>query len=245
MPIPTRETFPTDRDDLVVQVTDDGSRTLVKTGTDDSYHSGCGAATETRHVYLENSGIANRLRSQQSARLLEIGLGTSQAMLMTIETAVANDATVDYVALETDWISGITLDCLRPGEWTSNPEILESYLSFRNALPETVLPGVYDWRFDSRRAVSIHVTDVRDWDHASGESFDAIYFDPFCPNSAPELWTVACFTRMRSVIKDDGSLTTYSCSRPVRNALEQAGWIVRRVPGPVGGKREVIIASPA
>ena len=94
MPIPIRETFSTDRNDLMVQITDDGSLTLVKTGSDDAYHSGCGAATETRHVYLEISGIIDRLRDRQPSRVLEIGLGTSQAMLMTIDAAIENDATI-------------------------------------------------------------------------------------------------------------------------------------------------------
>ncbi|QDV45973.1 tRNA 5-methylaminomethyl-2-thiouridine biosynthesis bifunctional protein MnmC [Stieleria neptunia] len=244
MPIPVRETFPTDRQDLIVQVTDDGSLTLVRAGSDDAFHSGCGAASETRHVYLRNSGVLDRLRDRKQTRVLEIGLGTSMAMLMTLDAAVARDTVLEYVAIETDWISAATLEYLKPRDWTARPDLVDAYLDFRRSLPDEVPPGTYRWRFDARRTVVIEVSDVRDWSDATRSPFDAIYYDPFCCESAPELWTSDCFRSMRRSIRDTGKLTTYSCSRPVRDALEQAGWQVQRVPGPVGGKREVIIASP-
>ena len=244
MPIPVRETFSTDREDLIVQVTDDGSLTLVRAGSDDAFHSGCGAASETRHVYLRNSGVSERLGGQQPTRVLEIGLGTSMAMLMTLDAAVAQDAVLDYVAIETDWIGAATLQYLKPRDWISKPGLVDAYLDFRRSLPDEVSPGTYRWRLDARRNVTIEVADVRQWRHEAEPPFDAIYYDPFCCESAPELWTSDCFRSMRRVISDTGKLTTYSCSRPVRDALEQAGWQVERVPGPVGGKREVIIASP-
>jgi len=50
-------------------------------------------------------------------------------------------------------------------------------------------------------------------------------------------------------LSDDGSLalgklTASIISRVVRHAIEQASWRVERVPGPNGGKREVIVARP-
>lgn len=245
MPIPVRETYSTDRQDLTVLVTDDGSLTLVRTGSDDAFHSGCGAASETRHVYLHNSGVVAKLRQRQPTRVLEVGLGTSMAMLMTVDVAVKHDCKLDYVAIETDWISASTLEYLHPRRWTARPEIVDSYLAFRRTLPNIVAPGTYCWQFDADRRVTIEVTDVRQWTNTTSHPFDAIYYDPFCPDSAPALWTPSCFKRMRESVSDDGRLTTYSCSRPVRTALEQAGWVVDRVPGPEGGKREVVVASPA
>ena len=244
MPIPVRLTYPTDREDLLVQVTDDGSRTILKKGGSDAFHSGCGAVSETRHVYLENSRVAMRLRSRRPTRVLEVGLGSAMAMLMTLDLALARDADLDYVALETDWIGSTTLECLNPRDWVDCPEIVDSYLLFRNSLPPVVRPGAYVWCFDSRRRVRIHVVDLRDWSNASDPNFDAIFYDPFGPESVPQLWTSACFANMRSVIDPDGRLTTYSCSRPVRVSMEQSGWHVQRVPGPAGGKRQVVVASP-
>ena len=245
MPVPIRKTFPTDRDDLVVQVTDDDSLTLVRRGTDDAYHSGCGAASETRHVYLRGTGVIERLQNRLSTRVLEIGLGTSMAMLMSLDTALNHDAEIDYTAIETDWISATTLEYLEPRRWVSDPGIVDAYQEFRNSLPDQVPVGVYDWQLDPRRRVSVLVSDVRRWKPIDGQAFDAIFYDPFCPENAPELWTAECLSVMRSVIDSGGRLATYSCSRPVRSALEQAEWDVLRVPGPEGGKRQVLIAHPA
>ncbi|WP_182867664.1 tRNA (5-methylaminomethyl-2-thiouridine)(34)-methyltransferase MnmD [Stieleria mannarensis] len=244
MPIPVRETYPTDREDLFVQVTDDGSRTLVIAGSDDAFHSGCGAASETRHVYLHNSGVLQRLHERRPTQVLEIGLGTSMAMLMTLDAAVGCDTPLEYLAVENDWIAAETLEHLLPHDWASCRDIVDGYLDFRRSLPATVPPGTYPWRVDSSRSVIIEVGDVRDWTLGTRPPFDAIYYDPFCPDSAPQLWTTDCLRVMRGAIVDGGRLTTYSCSRPVRDALEQAGWNVDRVPGPVGGKREVLVATP-
>lgn len=244
MPIPVRATYPTDRDDLIAQVTDDGSLTLVKMGSNDAFHSGCGAVAETRQVYLSGSGVASRLAEQRSTRVLEIGLGTSMAMLMTVDASLTNGAPLEYVAIETDWIGAATLEFLKPRDWVVQPDLVDEYLDFRNVLPDNVPPGSYPWRFDQDRLITIEVADVRDWNRGADHSFDAIYYDPFCPESAADLWTTASMKAMRDLISDDGKLATYSCSRPVRTALEQAGWDVARVPGPKGGKREVIVASP-
>ncbi|WP_158222659.1 tRNA (5-methylaminomethyl-2-thiouridine)(34)-methyltransferase MnmD [Rhodopirellula sp. MGV] len=244
MPIPQRATFPTDRPDLNVLVTDDGSRTLLRTGTSDSFHSGCGALSETRHVYLHNSGVAERLAHQRPTRVLEIGLGTAMGMIVTIGEAIHCDSEIDYVALETDWIAATTMQHLNPHEWTQESDLVDRYLDFRRSISTPVQPGRYQWAFDRLRRLRVDVADAAKWRPGEEAAFDAIYYDPFCPESAPQLWSSDCFRQMKSAITATGTLTTYSCSRAVRDALAEAGWSVDRVAGPVGGKREVLIARP-
>ncbi len=244
MPIPIRETFATDRPDLTAQVTDDGSVTLVRAGTEDAFHSGCGARSESRHVYLQNSGVAARLLNGRSTRVLEIGLGTSMAMLMTFDWAKRCNAALAYVAFEPDFIAASTMKYLKPHDWVDDPAVVESYVSYRRSLPQHPPPGTYCWRLDDHRQATIHVDDVLQAVWQRDQVFDAIYYDPFCPHSAPRLWTAEAFARMRTAIAADGCLSTYSCSRQVRDALSAAGWRPERVAGPIGGKREVLIARP-
>ena len=260
MPIPHRETFPTDRDDLLVVQTDDGSRTLQYAGTDDLYHSGCGAKTETQHVYLENSNVAMRLQQQLPTRILEVGLGTSMGMLMSMDLAVRQQAKLSYVALEIDWISAQTLGFLQPENWLSqsanserspsdkpsdsSSKLVQRYMAFRQSLPARVPTGDYHWQLDVQRQLMVVVGDLLDWQVSSVSPFDAIYYDPFSPASAPQLWDQACFAKMRSIALPHTRLVTYCCSRKVRDALQAAGWEVQRVPGPPGGKREVLYAVP-
>ncbi|WP_149499696.1 tRNA (5-methylaminomethyl-2-thiouridine)(34)-methyltransferase MnmD [Roseiconus lacunae] len=244
MPIPVRDTFDSDRADLKIQVTDDGSRTLVRTGTSDSFHSGCGALSETEHVYIKNSGVLDRLRHRRPTRVLEVGLGTAMGLIATLSHAIDHDCELEYVALETDWVSASIVRMLRPYQWTKHHVLVDRFLAYRDSLSTAVAPGSYPWTFDSKRRVRIEIVDVLRWKPEDTRPFDAIYFDPFCPENAPELWTPDCFKHMRSLIDSGGSLTTYSCSRPVRDALEAGGWNVTRVPGPAGGKREVLVANP-
>jgi tRNA U34 5-methylaminomethyl-2-thiouridine-forming methyltransferase MnmC len=83
----------------------------------------------------------------------------------------------------------------------------------------------------------------QDWlpDH----SFDAIYFDPFCPANNADLWTEEVFARMHDCMAPTGKLVSYCVSSRVRAALVRCGFEVDRLAGPPGGKREVLIAKRA
>ena len=97
----------------------------------------------------------------------------------------------------------------------------------------------------------LYVCDARGWSPsnsptvagASRPSFDAVYFDPFSPESNPELWTAEVFEVAASGLRPGGLLTSYCVKSSVRKALQQCGLQVRKMAGPVGGKREVLVAQ--
>ncbi|MEM6364645.1 MAG: hypothetical protein AAF745_09480, partial [Planctomycetota bacterium] len=60
MPIPIRPIRATTDEDYEIQLTDDGSRTLIHQPSGVAYHSGCGARTECDHVYVRNGGLIER-----------------------------------------------------------------------------------------------------------------------------------------------------------------------------------------
>ncbi len=243
MPIRTRKTIPTRLENFIIQVTDDGSRTLIRTDTNDAYHSASGAVAETSHVYLNNSGIAARIMQGRSAAVLEVGLGTGMGLLITLDAAVQAGSELCYVALEHDWLPGDVLRQLEPGSWIGNPDLAESFLEFRERLPPRVDEGTYLWSAGDRQRVTIHTCDAITHPFGDSPMFDAVYFDPFAPQSNTELWQADLFSRLSHVLKPDGRLVTYCVSRQVREAMTAAGLAVQRVPGPVGGKREVLIAT--
>ncbi|MCC9644072.1 hypothetical protein LOC71_17455 [Rhodopirellula sp. JC740] len=81
------------------------------------------------------------------------------------------------------------------------------------------------------------------WRDGSSCSFDAIYFDAFSPANCPELWTTSVFLEMANMLKSQGCLTTYCVKGSVRRDMQRVGFDVKKLPGPEGGKREVLIAS--
>ena len=57
------------------------------------------------------------------------------------------------------------------------------------------------------------------------------------------MWTQQLFDHLYQVLNPGGILTTYCAKGVVRRMLQSAGFTVERLPGPPGGKREIIRAS--
>ncbi|NND96401.1 MAG: tRNA (5-methylaminomethyl-2-thiouridine)(34)-methyltransferase MnmD [Pirellulaceae bacterium] len=243
MPIPVREKLPTRIDNLVIQITDDGSRTLMQNDTNDGFHSGCGALTETRDVYLKNSGVDERLRQNIPTRVFEVGLGTGMAMLVTLDAATRYATPLQYVAVERDWPPADILGQLQPQTWIEHDNLADAYLAFRKTVEQSREHQVESWSPSSDHLVTIHHCDWSKWNDRDNEPFDAIYFDPFAPASNPELWSENVFRQMHTLLTCGGKFVTYCVNRVVRDTLTNVGFDVRRVPGPTGGKREVLIAT--
>jgi tRNA U34 5-methylaminomethyl-2-thiouridine-forming methyltransferase MnmC len=72
--------------------------------------------------------------------------------------------------------------------------------------------------------------------------FDAVYFDAFSPETNPCLWTESIMKQMFEILRPGGTLTSYCVKSVVRKTLQSVGFEVNRLPGPVGGKREVLKA---
>jgi tRNA U34 5-methylaminomethyl-2-thiouridine-forming methyltransferase MnmC len=257
VPIPDRPTVDSPDPRWRVRLTDDGSPTLVEVASGQAMHSGCGARDETRHVYLEGSGVSERLGRQQPTRVLEVGFGSGLAWLMTADRAVSNHTPLFYQALEIALPPASVIRQLDLGRFLDHPALLDAFCGWlamtepREASPDR--PDVrLEFRFQTATLRVLLVDAVR-WGAARSaalptfddERFDAVYFDPYSPEAAPQLWTAEIFAVMFGELQADGRLVTYCVSRAVRDALATAGFAVRRVPGPAGGKREVLIASPA
>ena len=73
------------------------------------------------------------------------------------------------------------------------------------------------------------------------EGLSVIYYDAFSPESQPELWAEELFARLFAVALPEAVLTTYCAKGEVRRRLQRAGFLVERLPGPLG-KREVLRA---
>ena len=226
-------------DELALVVTDDGSVTLFDERLGETFHSESGAAAESRCVFLQNSGVAERLQKQMTTSVLEIGLGTGLNFLLTAEVARRYQTRLIYTAVDNRWINRETLQLLRFENFITDPVLLASWLQFaenqtRAQNPQTVAKMEFvELRFELGDALHSRIAGP----------FDAIYQDAFSPASSPELWTPQFLRRLHDELKPDGKLVTYCVKRQVREAMRDAGFSIAKAAGPVGGKREVLVAA--
>lgn len=83
--------------------TADGSPTLFSERYNESFHSTFGAATESRYVFLESSGVTERFRLGLPTRILEIGFGLGLNALLSCDAAIASNTPLSYHAFEHDF----------------------------------------------------------------------------------------------------------------------------------------------
>ena len=72
---------------------------------------------------------------------------------------------------------------------------------------------------------------------------DVVYFDAFAPEKQPALWTPAVFRNLYRCLTPGGILTTYCAKGAVRRLMQDIGFRMERLPGPPGGKREILRAT--
>lgn len=247
MPIPTRRSFDSVDPRWRVLVTDDGSPTLVQSVTAEAMHSGCGAVAETRHVYLQMSGVAERLARGLATQVLEVGFGTGLGWLMTAEAALAVGAELRYVGLENRLPPAAVIRQLGWERHVQHPDLVGRHLDWL----ETLDPQSPRRLRIDRATLEIISADACQWCPEAGRAarsgpgssrFDAVYFDPFSPELSPQLWQPEVFGGLRQLLRPGGTLVSYCVSRPVRDALTASGFLVHKVAGPPGGKREVLRA---
>lgn len=209
----------------IIEQTEDGSATLYVPELDEHYHSVKGARTESQHIFID-MGLKASIASRP--RILEIGFGTGLNALLTLETAEREQRAVHYTGIE-----------LYPLSW----EEVDALHYSRNPLFRTLHKA--PWGEDVNITPHFTLRKIQGDAHATigNGSFDVVYFDAFAPEKQPEMWSEALFRSIYAALSDNGLLTTYCAKGAVRRLLQAVGFTVERLPGPPGGKREILRAT--
>lgn len=215
---------------LTIEVTDDGSATLFVPELDEHYHSVKGALTEAEHIYRDCAFLyrtKNGLPAGRPLRLLEVGFGTGLNACVTAMVADM-DSPVHYISLEKYPVDTSTLDKLHYDRMV-NPELLQAIHHAPWNEPVPITPY-----FTLEKRQADYLLD------ALPTSVDVVYFDAFAPEKQPEMWSPGAFRRLVEVMNPGAVLTTYCAKGEVRRLLASLGLTMERIPGPVGGKREIL-----
>ncbi|MDM9630847.1 tRNA (5-methylaminomethyl-2-thiouridine)(34)-methyltransferase MnmD [Robiginitalea aurantiaca] len=212
--------------------TSDGSKTIQLTDWNEQYHSMHGAVQEAYHVFIQ-AGLGQF--SDRELEILEIGFGTGLNALITLLEAPSHNLSIAYTSLEmypvpqSEWSQ---LDYGSDLDYPSAAQLFKQlHLSPWNE-PVTIGPGF---------SLCKRKSDVREF-ATEHPSFDLIYFDAFGARVQPDLWTLDIFERMYKALRPGGILVTYAAKGSVRRAMQTAGFVTERLPGPPG-KREMLRAS--
>lgn len=221
---------------LRIVTTRDGSRTLQ--GDGESFKSLSGALTEARWVYLEGSGVGQRLRSGRPTRLLEIGFGSGLLFLVSAALATQAGTPLQYVGVEQQPPDAATLAELGYAQLLAPSTLPAQLIAWRRSAPLDMAVQQFS---AGPVTLQLHVGDALSlpW---QGQ-FHAIYHDAFSPAANRPLWEPAFLASLAGALTPGGRLVSFTVAGQVRRALAAAGLTVAKVPGPPGGKREVLVAQ--
>ena len=206
----------------IIEKTDDGSTTLFVPELNEHYHSTKGARTESQHIFI-NMGL--KASTATTPHILEIGFGTGLNAWLTLEEAEKSGRNVYYTGLE-----------LYPLEWQLVEQLgyisaNEQLMTGDNQCPaHELFKQLHTSPWEEDVPITPHFTLRK-----VQKDFNKL-------EKQPEMWSQELFNRLYVLLNNGGILTTYCAKGVVRRMLQAAGFIVERLPGPPGGKREILRA---
>jgi len=214
---------------MKIQITSDNSHTLFSTKAGQTYHSAEGAIMESKHVYI--SPAFNHFQDKPIIKILEIGFGTGLNAILTLLEAENTNKTIFYETLEPDPIAvSIYTKLNYPSNLSCDKDL---FLKLHQVEPEQTI-NLPHFHFVKKY--------IKVADYISDQFFDVIYFDAFSPDAQPEMWTTNIFHKMYKLLSPNGILLTYSAKGIVKNALREAGFQIKRLPG-AGSKHHMLKAE--
>lgn len=229
---------PTPNADLEPIPTADGSQTLYSARYAQTYGSARGALSEAKTVFLTNSSSAARLAAGEDVRVLEVGFGTGLNFFVTAQACLAHPGSrLRYTALEHTLLGAETVARLGYGSSVGD-DLLAAYLRWRENGDQAAGPNLFEIG-DVRLELRLGEALAQPLPEAG---FEAVYHDAFSPEVNPELWQEAFLAKLAGALVPDGLLVSYCVQGAVRRTLRALGLEVSKRRGPVGGKREVLVA---
>ena len=210
-----------------IVLTEDGSHTLRVVEIDECYHSTHGAIQESTHIFID-AGL-KEFTPVDEIRVLEIGFGTGLNAFLTLLDAEKNKKNIHYTTIE-----------LYP--LPADEVLLLNYpetLSEDRGLFEEIHRSPWGGDTEITSFFTLHKIKADFVGYKLQGLYDVIYFDAFSPEKQPEMWMEDGFCKIYEHSGDRAVITTYCAKGVVRRAMQSAGFVMERLPGPPG-KREIL-----
>ncbi len=209
-----------------------GALTFLDTKSGEYLHRYFGPVQEAQQVYAIPSGAGNR---PGRMCICDLGLGAGFNVIETLKAAALNpelseleiysfdlhlqgiDLLIESIASFPEVLSWKpALEQLKNAAQLGNP----ASFRIRDICPTSVGNAVVKWNVRLGDALE-KIAEVPDQ-----TIFDAIFYDMFSYQSAPDFWKRAAIEKFARRLGSDGVFTTYSTATPVRAILLSLGcWV--------------------
>ncbi|HRS67325.1 MAG TPA: tRNA (5-methylaminomethyl-2-thiouridine)(34)-methyltransferase MnmD [Paludibacteraceae bacterium] len=213
---------------IEIRTTNDGSVTLYNRTIQECYHSMFGARNESTHIFID-SGLKQCHKT--FINVLEVGFGTGLNAFLTALEAQNSKIKIHYNTLELYPLNTGIYSQLTYAQSNKEQDLFMQLHTCEWTQPIQITPYF---------SITKLQADLCKMEFK--QVFDCVFFDAFSPEIQPELWTTSIFKTLYEAMNSDGILTTYCAKGSVRRTLQNVGFVVERIPGPVGGKREILRA---
>ncbi len=186
----------------------DGSFTAYSKEYDEHYHSTKdGALNESLAKHVEPAFKLKGGLSEISILDICFGLGFNTLATIYYHKKNALRSKLNIYSPELD---SALVDSLK------NFTYPDEFKEFEHIVKELCESGVYD---DEYYHIELFIGDAREYIKRFENRFDIVYQDAFSPSTNPVLWTQEYFKDIKTSMKDEGVLTTYSTALATRLAL--------------------------
>ncbi len=212
--------------------TQDGSPSIFSDIFGESYHSCTGAIQESQYLFIDNglSYFINNHKDKKTINIIEFGFGTGLNTLLTTlsieKFSIENRPKIYYDTLEKYPLQEDEYKLLNYGNNSIFNDIHTSVWERYNEITDNfflrkVKCDFLEYNFDKK--------------------IDIVYFDPFSPNTQPQIWGIEIFSKIYSAMNSGSIFITYSSKGIVKQALRDVGFNVKRIKG-AGNKRHSLLA---
>ena len=216
-----------DSDNQII-ITLDGSHTVYSSLFKEHYHSLDGALNESQYIFID---LGLKTINSTEIFIFELGFGTGLNAMLTEKYARENKIKIHYHSIE---LYPIHLKIQNELNHKATAEL--DFVMYKKIMGCTWNQEVeINDHFVLRKINS----DFTFWEF--DQFYHLIYFDAFSPETQPELWSGQIFKKVWNCLLPLGILMTYSSKGIVKEALRNAGFFVKRLPGP-GRKRHILRA---
>ncbi|NMK49205.1 tRNA (5-methylaminomethyl-2-thiouridine)(34)-methyltransferase MnmD, partial [Achromobacter sp. Bel] len=209
----------------------------------DVYHSPAGATGQAEHVFLHGNGLPDRWRGRTRFTVCETGFGLGLNFLV-LWKAWRDDpqrpATLHVVSMEAHPFTKEDLSALLAREAATPFAALAQRLA---AQWPTLLPGLHRLEFENGAVtLTLGFGDAQVLAPRLSARVDAFFLAGFAPDRNPRMWAPALLRDLAALAAPGATVATWACTGELRQALQDAGFDVRREPG-YGGKWHMTVGT--